>query len=162
MQLCWRIYRQDPNSGLPKSCSSGFLKPPKGTHSVFRCRASFDSAESCYGGHSPRGLLRATARARRADRRALSERAVRLRRQFIARTDADYAHARRAWSIQMSHWKIQVKCSCAGGSIGKIQIQVCAGGSVARILIQLNAVGSVEKPRRIRRVRWKIHGRAGG
>jgi hypothetical protein len=24
----------------------------------------------------------------------------------------------------MSHWKIQVKCSCAGGSIGKIQIQV--------------------------------------
>jgi hypothetical protein len=22
----------------------------------------------------------------------------------------------------MSHWKIQVKCSCAGGSIGKIQI----------------------------------------
>jgi hypothetical protein len=24
----------------------------------------------------------------------------------------------------MSHWKIQVKCSCAGGSIGKIQVQV--------------------------------------
>jgi hypothetical protein len=28
------------------------------------------------------------------------------------------------WRIQMSHWKIQVKCGCAGGSIGKIQIQV--------------------------------------
>jgi hypothetical protein len=24
----------------------------------------------------------------------------------------------------MSHWKIQMKCKCAGGSIGKIQIQV--------------------------------------
>jgi hypothetical protein len=29
----------------------------------------------------------------------------------------------------MSHWEIQVKCSCAGGSIGKIQIQLYAGGS---------------------------------
>jgi hypothetical protein len=26
----------------------------------------------------------------------------------------------------------------------------------------LHAGGSVEKPRKIRRVRWKIHGRAGG
>jgi hypothetical protein len=28
------------------------------------------------------------------------------------------------WRIQISDWKIQGKCSCAGGSIGKIQIQV--------------------------------------
>jgi hypothetical protein len=58
------------------------------------------------------------------------------------------------WRIQMSHWKIQVKCSRAGGSIGKIQIQVAledpSPGSKSSFMLEGPLI---EKPRRIRRVR---------
>jgi hypothetical protein len=44
--------------------------------------------------------------------------------EVTRRAESSPARASMLWRIQMSHWKIQVKCSCAGGSIGKIQIQV--------------------------------------
>jgi hypothetical protein len=64
----------------------------------------------------------------------------------------------------MSHGKIQVKFSCAGGSIGKIQIQVALEDPSPGSKSSFTLGESVEKlkRRRIRRVRWKIHGRAGG
>jgi hypothetical protein len=72
-----------------------------------------------------------------------------IRRRRSRRRCSGSRRASMLWRIPTSHWRIQVKCSCAGGSVARIQTQLCAEGSV-------------EKARRIRRVHWTIYGWAGG
>jgi hypothetical protein len=47
----------------------------------------------------------------------------------------------------MSHWKIQVKYNCAGGSIGKIQVQVALEDPSPGSKYSLTLEGPFEKPR---------------
>jgi hypothetical protein len=88
---------------------------------------------------------------------------VDLRQAQLENELDDDGEASMLWRIQISHWKIQVNAVALEdpSARSKFRLRWRIRRQDPNPALQY-AGGSVEKPRRIRRVRWKIHERAGG